>query len=66
MTEQVKNPPQTWEELEAWIDANPKSLVSMILLKADPQSFCAYGNRLTTGGLGQVQGRYGSCTGEGG
>ncbi|MFQ3620127.1 MAG: extracellular solute-binding protein [Spirochaetales bacterium] len=22
--ERVKNPPQTWQELEAWIDANPK------------------------------------------
>ena len=36
--DQVKNPPQTWEELTAWIDANPKKFGFCDPSKAAPAS----------------------------
>jgi len=55
--EQVKNPPQTWEELEAWIDANPKKFGFNDPSKGGSgQSFVHTVIAYTTGGLDKYKG----------
>lgn len=55
--ERVSNPPQTWEELEAWIDANPKKFGFNDPSKGGSgQSFVHTLISQTTGGLEKYKG----------
>jgi len=55
--QQVDNPPQTWEELEAWIDANPRRFgFSTAAGGGTGQAMVQSVIEFTTGGLDQYHG----------
>ncbi len=55
--QRVSNPPQTWQELEAWIDANPKKFGFTDPSKGGSgQSFVHTMIKETTGGLDKYKG----------